>query len=159
MNKKTMGKRDFYMLAILVVLFSTLFLVFKFVVFSGEAVTAEIYYGLGEPLVTVDFKNEEVIRNKDQDTNTQINYPLIRENDDTGYIEVIVLGDYKIEGIRQEVIVEIDFTQNRLRVVYEESPLNVCSKQGWSTAVPLICLPNKVRIEFNAEQSDIDFIQ
>ena len=159
MNKKTMGKRDFYMLAILVVLFSTLFLIFKFVIFSGEAATAEIYYGLGDPLVTVDFTNEEVIRNKDQDTNTPINYPLIRENDDTGYIEVIVLGDYKIDGVQQEVIIQIDFVNDRLRVGSEESPLNVCSKQGWSSAVPLICLPNKVRIEFNAEQSDIDFIQ
>lgn len=158
-NKKMMQKRDMYLIGGLLILFGALFFLFNYVLFAGDAVTANIYYGTGEPLVTVDFTSQEVIRHQDQDVESDISYPLIINDESVEYIQVIVLGDYEIDGVRQEVVIEVDFTQNRVRVVSEESPLNVCSKQGWSTAVPLICLPNRVRIEFDADQSEIDFIQ
>jgi hypothetical protein len=160
-DKKTMRKRDFYMIGGLLVFFAALFFMFQFVWFAGDAAYAYIYYGLDDPMVTVDFSKGEVIRNFDQELpdDIDISYPLISQNDESGYTEIILLGDYKIDGVRQEVFIEVDFEQNRLRVFEEESPLNVCSKQGWSTAVPLICLPNKVRVEFDSDTSDIDFVQ
>lgn len=158
-NKKMMQKRDMYLIGGLLILFGALFFLFNYVLFAGDAVTANIYYGIGEPLVTVDFTSQEVIRHQDQDVESDISYPLIINDESVEYIQVIVLGDYEIDGVRQEVVIEVDFTQNRVRVASEESPLNVCSKQGWSTAVPLICLPNRVRVEFDADQSEIDFIQ
>lgn len=160
MNKKTVSKRDIYMISILFVVFAALFLVFKFVIYSGDAVYAYVYYGVDNPIVSIDFSKKEVVRNFDQtvpDTYTT-NYPVVSDNVD-GYVEIVLLGDYEINGIRQEVIIEIDFNQNRIRVAEEQSPLNICSKQGWSSAAPLICLPNKVRVEFDSSTSELDFIQ
>lgn len=158
-NKKMMQKRDMYLIGGLLIFFGALFILFNYVLFAGDAVTANIYYGIGDPLVTVDFTSQEIIRHADQDVDSDILYPLIIDDENSEYMQIIVLGDYEIDGIRQEVVIDVDFTQNRIRVASEESPLNVCSKQGWSTAVPLICLPNRVRVEFDADQSDIDFIQ
>lgn len=160
-DKKTMRKRDFYMIGILLVFFAALFLMFQYVWFAGDAAYAYVYYGLDDPIVSVDFSNKEVTRHFDQDLPDTIDiaYPLIVENEDNGYIEITLLGDYEIDGVRQIVFIQVDFEQNRVRVLEEQSPLNVCSKQGWSTAIPLICLPNRVRVEFDANTSDIDIVQ
>jgi len=160
-QKKTVRKRDIYLVAILMVFFGAMFFIFQFVLFAGDAVSAYIYYGTGDPLVTIDFTSEEIIVNMSQEVPDGYSdiYPYINENGDEGYIEVTVLGDYKIDGVRQEVVIAIDFIENRIKVKSEESPLNICSKQGWSTAVPLICLPNRVRVEFDSTSSNLDFIQ
>ena len=160
-NKKTVRKRDIYMISILVLVFGALFFVFQYVIFAGDALSAYVYYGVAEPIVTVDFTKQEVIRNFDQEVpeGTTINYPLINLDGEDGYVEIILLGAYELDGRRQEVVISVDFSQNRIKVKEEESPLNICSKQGWSTAVPLICLPNRVRVEFDSSQSDVDFIQ
>ena len=34
-----------------------------------------------------------------------------------------------------------------IRVKKETSPLHICSKQGYSKSVPIICLPNKIIIK------------
>ncbi|QWB96043.1 NusG domain II-containing protein [Mycoplasmatota bacterium] len=160
-DKKTMQKRDLYMIGILLVFFAALFLMFQYVWYAGDATYAYVYYGLDDPIVSIDFSKDEVERHFDQTVPEDIDiaYPVIAENDDNGYIEITLLGDFDIDGIRQVVIIQVDFEQNRVRVVEEQSPLNVCSKQGWSTAVPLICLPNRVRVEFDTNTSDIDIIQ
>ena len=138
-----------------------MFFVFQYVVYAGDAVYAYVYYGVDEPIVTIDFTKQEVTRNFDQEVSQDysVAYPVININEDQGYTEIILLGDFEISGVKQEVVIQIDFIENRVRVKEEESPLNVCSKQGWSTAAPLICLPNKVRVEFDSSTSDIDFVQ
>jgi len=160
-EKKELRKRDIYMISILLVIFAILFFMFQYVWFAGDATYAYVYYGLGEPIVSVDFANDEVVRNFDQilDDDIEINYPIIETDENSGYTVITLLGDYKIDGVRQEVVIEVDFVQDRLRVFDEKSPLNVCSKQGWSTSVPLICLPNKVRVEFDSKTSEVDFVQ
>ncbi len=160
-NKKAVRKRDIYMISILMLVFGALFFVFQYVIFAGDAVSAYIYYGVAEPIVTVNFTDQEVIRNFDQEVpeGTTKNYPLINLDGEDGYVEITLLGAFELDGTRQEVVISVDFSQNRIKVKEEESPLNICSKQGWSTAVPLICLPNRVRVEFDSSQSDVDFIQ
>ena len=46
---------------------------------------------------------------------------------------------------KQQVIIEVK--DNRIRVKKETSPLHICSKQGYSKSVPIICLPNKIIIK------------
>ncbi len=161
MNQKTKRKRDIYMMTILVVVFVALFLIFKLVIYTGQSTYAYIYYGTGEPIVTVDFSQDTVVINYEQsvDESYMNAYPSINLNGEDGYTEITLLGDYTVSGIRQEVIIAVDFSQDRIRVKDEKSPLHVCSKQGWSTAAPLICLPNQIRVEFDATSSTIDFIQ
>ncbi len=159
-QKKTMQKRDIYLVFILLVVFAALFLVFQYIIYAGDAASANIYYRTSDPIVSVDFASGDIRINYSQDTPGayEKDYPFVTVNND-GHQEIVLLGDYEINGLRQEVIVEVDFDEARIRVRYEESPQNICSKQGWSTAAPLICLPNRVRVEFDAKTSDIDIIQ
>lgn len=160
-NKKTIRKRDIYLISILMVLFGALFFVFQYVIYAKDASYAQIYYGLGDPLVSIDFLKQEIVINDYQSVpeNYSKTYPSINYNGEYGYVEITLLGDYEINDIRQEVIIAVDFEQNRIQVKDEESPLNVCSKQGWSTAAPLICLPNRIRVEFDSTNANVDFIQ
>ncbi len=159
-EKRTMQKRDIYLAVILLAVFAALFLVFQFSIYSADAASAQIYYGTSDPIVTIDFESDEIAINYDQEIPDSYDgdYPSIRINDE-GNQEITLLGDYEINDIRQLVVIEVDFNENRVRVKYEKSPQNICSKQGWSTAAPLICLPNHVRVEFDAHTSEIDIIQ
>jgi len=161
-NKKMIQKRDIYLISGLFVFFVALFLIFQFVIYTGNSAYAYIYYGVGDPIVSIDFSKKEVTQNFVQDVPEAYTttYPVINTDTGTdGYVEVTLLGDYEINGVRQEVVILIDFNQNRIKVESEQSPLNICSNQGWSTAAPLICLPNKVRVEFDSTTSNVDFIQ
>ena len=61
---------------------------------------------------------------------------------------------YSVEGYNGEVIIEVK--NNKIRVIEETSPYNLCSKQGFVTNTSIICLPNKIIIKL--EKSDIDAI-
>ena len=53
---------------------------------------------------------------------------------------------YTVTGTNGDVVIE--FNSNRVRVVDEISPLNVCQDQGWSSSPlkPITCLPNNIVI-------------
>ncbi|MFA6801004.1 MAG: NusG domain II-containing protein [Acholeplasmataceae bacterium] len=160
-NKKTIRKTDVYLMGILLVVFAALFLFFQLVIFSGTAEYAYIYYDVADPIVTIDFSKQKIIVHYEQEVPSEYLtiYPIVNEQGEDGFVEITLLGDYKIDGIRQEVVITVDYNQSRIKIKEEESPQNICSKQGWSTAAPLICLPNKIRVEFDSTNSDIDFIQ
>ena len=61
---------------------------------------------------------------------------------------------YKVEGYNGEVLIEVK--NNKIRVIKETSPYNLCSKQGFVDSVPIICLPNKIIIKI--EKTDIDAV-
>jgi len=66
-----------------------------------------------------------------------------------------LLGDYKINGERQIVVIRYDYGRKSVEIIQEQSPNNICSREGESTGWPLICLPNRIRVEF--ETNDEDF--
>lgn len=65
---------------------------------------------------------------------------------------------YEVDGYLGTV--EIEVLNNKIRVVDETSPLNICSKQGFVDDVitPIICLPNKIIIELKSDSNGVDVI-
>ena len=59
---------------------------------------------------------------------------------------------YKVEGFNGEVLIEVK--NNKLRVYKENSPLHICSHQGWMNSGSIVCLPNKVVINFENDELD-----
>jgi len=83
------------------------------------------------------------------------NYPIIDEEAQT----ITLLGDYELNGIRQIVVIKYEFgtanSKPSVEIIQEQSPNNICSREGVSTGKPLICLPNRIRVEFDS--SEVDF--
>lgn len=154
-RNKTQKKRDLIMIVLLFVIVGGFFWFYQTNAYGGEASRAYIFYGnSAEPIVTVDFVQKTVTPHDDQDVPSDYRqgYPFIDEDEKT----ITLLGDFEKNGVRQEVVIRYDFDRNTVQVIEETSPNNICSKEGESSGWPLICLPNRIRIEF--EQSDEDFI-
>ena len=60
--------------------------------------------------------------------------------------------NYKVDGFNGEVMIEVK--DNKLRVSKENSPLHICSNQGWMNSGSLVCLPNKIVINFENDELD-----
>ena len=58
--------------------------------------------------------------------------------------------------LRQIVVIQYDFGFKTVQIIEEQSPNNICSREGVSYGKPLICLPNRVRVEFETND-DSDF--
>jgi hypothetical protein len=155
-KNKTKNKRDILLLSILIVLVGGIYLFFQLFVFNMDSSKAHIFYGSSsEPIVTIDFENRIVTKNYTQDVPSEYDsiYPII----DLDKKEITLLGFYSINGVRQILIVKYDFDQKSVEIIEEQSPYNICSKEGVSTGKPIVCLPNRIRIEFESK-SDDDFI-
>ncbi len=157
--------RDLVLIIALLLLSGGLFLYFTYVTFAGESSYAYVFYGSNsQPIVTVDFDSAKakIIYEQEVPETYNMSYPFVEEGtNEAGHavIWVTLLGDYEIDDIRQELVVEFDLDQKSIQIVQEESPLNICSRQGISTNVPLICLPNRIRVEFVAsDDTDIDYL-
>lgn len=154
-KKTTKNQRDILLIAILLFVVGGFFLYFQVFKEVEDASYAHIYYGpSSEPLVTIDFiKNEVNIIDSQRVPNSYTqNYPIVDEAQKT----ITLLGDFEVNGIRQVVIITYNFGSKTVQVIEEQSPNNICSKEGASNGKPLICLPNRVRIEFESD-SDSDF--
>jgi len=53
---------------------------------------------------------------------------------------------------------EVEVKDRKVQISKEESPNNICSKQGWtdSQLKPLVCLPNKVMVTVEAGEGEVD---
>ncbi len=152
-TRQKKSRRDLIMIIVVMILFVLLFFAYRVFAYGDEAARAFIYYGnTPEPIVTIDFNRGKVTVHRTQDTTGEIVYPYVDEEDQT----ITLLGDYEISGIRQIVIIAYDYVDRSVEVIRESSPNNICSREGVSTGKPLICLPNKIRVEFDT--SDADFI-
>jgi len=153
-SKVKQKKRDILLASVLFVILGALFILFRLFAFQGEASVAHVYYGnSNEPIVSIDFVNYRVLRNYNQDAPYTNNdpYPIIDLEAQT----ITLLGDYQVNGVRQIVVLKYDFERKSVRIIEETSPNNICSREGESTGWPLICLPNRIRVEF--ESNDEDF--
>lgn len=151
--KIDLRKRDILLTIILFIFIGGLFLFVRLIAFSDEASIAHIYYGTSsDPIVSINFVNGDVMRHRNQEgVSGEISYPLIDEVNQT----ITLLGDYRIDGIRQILVIQYNIEKKSVQIIEEQSPNNICSREGESTGWPLICLPNRIRVEF--ESSDEDF--
>jgi hypothetical protein len=158
MKNKKQTKRDIILIISLLIIVSTIFVLFNLRIKNQEVSEAHIYYGNNtDPIVTIDFSynNGEgrVIKNLEQIVPEEYGkFPIINLEEQT----VTLLGDYVLNGKRQIVVIKYDFKEKSVQIIKEQSPNNICSREGKSTGKPLICLPNRIRVEFKT--SDEDFI-
>ncbi|MFA5407485.1 MAG: NusG domain II-containing protein [Bacilli bacterium] len=66
--------------------------------------------------------------------------------------------EYTVLGYNGDVIIEKN--NNQIRVKEENSPLHLCSKQGWisSSLETIVCLPNKIIIKIEASSNEVDAV-
>jgi len=150
--KNVQKKRDIIFTTVLFLTIGAVFLAVQLFAFSSEAVVAKIYYGASsDPIVTINFVSGQVIRHRNQeDVEGNAIYPIIDEEKQT----ITLLGDYKIDGIRQILVIEYNIENKSVQIIEEKSPNNICSREGVSTGWPLICLPNRIRVEFGTSDED-----
>ena len=85
--------------------------------------------------------------------NDKSNYAYVYyDNKEVLKIDLSVNKNYSVEGFNGEVLIEVK--DNKLRVSKEDSPLHICSKQGWTERGQIVCLPNKIVITFEAQELD-----
>lgn len=165
MKQWGLKKRDLLLAAILLLLAGGVFLTVSIINSNRDTSYANVFYGnSNQPIVAVNFDSGTATVNYMQDVPSSytIDYPVIEEGvNEAGHavIWVTLLGDYEINDVRQELVVEFDLDEKSIQIIAEESPQNICSKQGISTSVPLICLPNRIRVEFvTSGDVDIDYL-
>ncbi len=156
-KNKTQNRRDIILISILLVIIGSVFVYFNFFAYSQDSAVAHIYYGnSNEPIASIDFVNQEINYRKQEvpDDYDDI-FPIIDKNNRT----ITLLGDYRVDGRRQIVVIQYNFGAKSVRIIEESSPNNICSLEGTSTGKPLICLPNRIRIEFERtyDENEPDF--
>lgn len=81
------------------------------------------------------------------------NYAFVYyDNKEVLRIDLSINENYTVEGFNGEVLIEVK--DNKLRVIKEESPLHICSKQGFMNSGSIVCLPNKIVITFSNDDLD-----
>ena len=65
--------------------------------------------------------------------------------------------EYKVMGYNGEMIIKT--MNNKIKVEEENSPLHLCSKQGWieNSYEVIVCLPNKIIIKIE-DKDEIDTV-
>lgn len=76
------------------------------------------------------------------------------ENNAVLTIDLSLDCEYNVEGYNGNV--KIVVKDNKIRVSEENSPLHICSNQGWisKSYESIICLPNKIVIKFDDSELD-----
>ena len=71
---------------------------------------------------------------------------------DMDEIDLTKDDEYSVTGYNGDVLIEVK--NGMIRVKKENSPLNICSKQGFVKDMPIICLPNKIVIKLGNNELD-----
>lgn len=58
---------------------------------------------------------------------------------------------YIVQGYNGDVVIEVK--NKKIRVVDENSNNHLCSKQGFTNSIPIVCLPNKIVIDFSNDNN------
>lgn len=71
-------------------------------------------------------------------------------------IDLSINKTYEVDGYNGKVTIEV--LNNQIRVVEENSPYHLCSKQGFvsKSGESIICLPNKIIIELPSDELDAE---
>lgn len=81
---------------------------------------------------------------------------VYHENDLILEIDLSINKTYEVAGDNGKVVIEV--LNNQIRVVEENSPYHLCSKQGFisNSGQSIICLPNKIIIELPNTELDTE---
>lgn len=96
--------------------------------------------------------------------------PIFKNKVDSNYVtvkvsnqEVLSLdlskdGTWDVKGTLGTVTIEIK--DRKVRVVQENSPQHLCSKQGFvsSSNVPIVCLPNETVVQIEGSDKEMDTV-
>lgn len=95
---------------------------------------------------------------------------FLRPTEKSSYAEVYLKGkniltinlntsrkNYTVDGTLGKIVLEVEY--GKIRVIEEESPKHLCSRQGWVSKVgdTIICLPNEVMITLSGK-AELDTI-
>ena len=71
-------------------------------------------------------------------------------------IDLSINKTYEVDGYNGKIKIEV--LNNQIRVVEENSPRHLCSKQGFisNSGQSIICLPNKIIIELPNNEIDAE---
>lgn len=67
-------------------------------------------------------------------------------------VDLSIDEEYKINGYNGELLLEVK--EKKIRVKNENSNYHLCSKQGFTNTGSVVCLPNKVVINFENDELD-----
>lgn len=73
-------------------------------------------------------------------------------------IDLSVDSDYVVDGANGDVLINV--RSGKIKVEDENSPLHLCSKQGYVSASyeSIVCLPNKIVINISSDNEDYDAV-
>lgn len=73
-------------------------------------------------------------------------------------IDLSVDSDYVVDGANGDVLINV--RSGKIKVEDENSPLHLCSKQGYidSSYESIVCLPNKIVINISSDNEDYDAV-
>lgn len=80
------------------------------------------------------------------------------ENKEVLTIDLNENKEYTVDGFNGKVNIVVK--DGKIKVEEEESPLHLCSKQGYisSTYETIVCLPNKITIKIDSSEDSLDTI-
>ena len=81
---------------------------------------------------------------------------VYHENDLILEIDLSINKTYEVDGDNGKVVIEV--LNNQIRVIAENSPYHLCSKQGFisNSGQSIVCLPNKIIIELPNTELDTE---
>ena len=136
-----MKKSDIILIGVLLVGAVVSFFVFRNITDSAEIVdgNAVVYYN-NSPILTISLEDGT--------------YEII--NDDRVVSIDETESTYTVLGTNGNVVIE--YGENRVRVIDEISPRNICQIQGWSNSPlsPITCLPNNIIIIIESKENSDD---
>lgn len=123
-----------------------LILYFALQVKKEEGSDAVIYYK-NEIYVLINFDKNQI----ELMTTPKDGYPKI-----VSETEVVLLGDYVKNNQKTYVYVEVDFTNEKVRIKKDDSPYQIAVNRGWydGNGLPLISAPNSISIIFKKSEVD-----
>ena len=135
-----MKKSDVYLLLVIAIIGGILYFVFSQITESSALVdgTAEVYYN-----------NDKILDIYLEDGSYKVyNEARIIDIDEENRL-------FHVEG-SNPYGVYIEYKDNMVGVIDEESPKNICQKQGFSNSPlsPITCLPNNIVILIEAQLDD-----
>lgn len=136
-----MKKSDIILIAVILVVAVVSFFAFRQITNDSALVDgmAYVYYN-DEKILAIDLTNG--------------NYKVFNED----RIQSIDYANklYRVEGSNPYGVL-IEYADNKVRVIDEESPKHICRLQGWSNSplAPITCLPNNIIIVIEAKDENL----
>lgn len=157
-----MKLRDYIIISALLVISVTLLIIVNL---SGRKTSLVEVYHQNSVIITVDFNQKKsIFLTVEDESKPDYGYPhyVLDDEGKNDLTKIVVLGSYIDDSSnRTELIIEIDYTNNKIRIKEDKTPYQIAVNRGWydGRGLPLISAPNEIKIIFvKTEESDVDII-